>query len=86
MAHQGESSEAEESVEDIDFVAGSVTDSAVVCILAIEDVGLEGIQIDPLLALDHVARREDPPTVTNISKLFRSAVETTRRALSSAQP
>ena len=76
MTHERQGGEPKESVEDIDFISGSVADSAVVCVLAIEDVGLESVEVDPLLALDHVARRKDPPTITNIGKLFRSTVET----------
>ena len=54
--------------------------------MAVEDVFSEAVQINEILPIDHEARRENPPRVTNVRQLVRSSVEATLDCLSLTEP
>ena len=86
VAHHRESCQAKECVEHINLVAWSVTNTSCLGVLAVKDVLLQLVQVDPLLPLDHVAARENPPAVAYIRELLRPSIEPTREGLPSAEP
>lgn len=71
---------------DIDHVARSVRDAAILGILTRENEANEGVTIDPVCEMDQGQAAQDPPTVADIFFLFWTAVEPAPGGLPLAQP
>ena len=71
VAHEGQSSETEESVPNIGTVARSICEpssSAIFLqVLAVQDEFPERLEVDHRLSFNHVARRKNPPRVAHVS-------------------
>ena len=80
-----ERSQSEESVEDIDSVAGAIADPSFF-VLAVEDVLLERFLVDPVFSVHHAEGRVDPPRVANVGKFLWAAIKATFVCLPLAQP